>query len=97
MTCQQKIIKNNSNILSNFFQENLNNTIETSTFLEQLKYADVKPVFQKDSRTDKKNYRPMSIFPNVSKIYERCLNTQLEEYFRHYYVNINVVFGKVIV
>ena len=39
----------------------------------------------------------MSIFPNVSKIYERCLNTQLEEYFRHYYVNINVVFGKVIV
>ena len=54
MTCQQKIIKNNSNILSNFFQENLNNTIETSTFLEQLKYADVKPVFQKDSRPDKK-------------------------------------------
>ena len=97
MTCQQKTIKNNSNILSKCFQKNLNNTIETSTFLEQLKYADVKTVFQKDSRPDKKNYRPMSIFPNVSKISERCLNTQLEEYFRHYYVNINVVFGKVIV
>ena len=79
MTCQQKILKNNSNILFTFFQANLNNTIETSAFLEQLKYADVKPVFQKDSRTDKKDYRPMSIFPNVSKIYERCLNKQLEE------------------
>ena len=56
--------------------------IETSTFPEQLKYADVKPVFKKDSRTDKKNYRPISILPNVSKNYERCINKQLEEYFQ---------------
>ena len=41
----------------------------------------MKPVFKKDSRTDKKNYRPISILPNVSKIYERCLNKQLEGYF----------------
>ena len=40
-----KIIKNNSDIFSKFFQANLNNAIETSTFPEQLKYADVKPVF----------------------------------------------------
>ena len=63
-------------------QANLNNTIETRTFPEQLKYADGKPVFKKDSQTDKKNYRPISILPNVSKIYERCLNKQLEEYFQ---------------
>ena len=42
----------------------------------------MKPVFKKDSRTDKKNYRPISILPNVSKIYERCINKQLEEYFQ---------------
>ena len=77
-----KIIKNNSDIFSKFFQANLNNTDETSTFPEQLKYTDVKLVFKKDSRTDKKYYRPISILPNVSKIYERCLNKQLEEYFQ---------------
>ena len=44
-----KIIKNNSDIFSRFFQENFNNAIETSTFPEQPKYADVKPVFKKDS------------------------------------------------
>ena len=60
----------------------MNITIETSNFSEQLKYVDVRPVFKKDSRTDKKNYRPISILPNVSKIYERCLNKQLEEYFQ---------------
>ena len=77
-----KIIKNNSDIFYNFFQANLNNTIETSTFPEQLKYAYVKSVFKKDPGTDNKNYRPISILPNVSKIYERSLNKQLEEYFQ---------------
>ena len=76
-----KIIKNNSDIFSKIFQANLNNAIETSTFPEQLKYADVKPVFKKDSRTDQNNYRPISILPNISKIYERCINKQLEGYF----------------
>ena len=42
----------------------------------------MKSVFKKDSQTDKKNYRPISILPNVSKIYQRCLNKQLEEYFQ---------------
>ena len=77
-----KITKNNSDIISKFFQINLNNIIETSTFPEQLKYVDVKPVFKKDSRTDKRNYRPISILSNVSKIYTKCLNKQLEEYFQ---------------
>ena len=77
-----KILKNNSDIFSRFFRTNCNNAIEISTFPEQLKYADVKPVFKKDLQTDKKNYRPISILPNVSKIYERCINKQLEEYFQ---------------
>ena len=77
-----KIIKNNSGIFSRFFLAKLNNAIETSTFPEYLKYADVKPVFKKDFQTDKKNYRLTSILPNVFKIYERCINKQLEKYFQ---------------
>ena len=69
-------------IKNNFFKEtNFNNTIETSTFPKQLNYVDVKLVFKKDSLTAEKN-RPISILPNVFKIYERCLNKQLEKYFR---------------
>ena len=74
-----KIIKNNSIIFSKFFQANLKNIIETSTFPEQLKYADVKPVFKKDSQTENKNYGPISIPPKVvirkitpSKIFYSC-------------------------
>ena len=72
-----KIIKNNPGIFSRLFQANFNNGIETSTFPDQLNYADVKPVFKNDSRPGKKNYRPICIFPNVSKICERCIDKQL--------------------
>ena len=78
---QTNYLKNSSNIFSRFFQAIFNNTIETSTFPEHLKYADVKPVFNKYFRADKKTYRPISILPHVSKIFERCINKQLEEYF----------------
>ena len=30
----------------------------------------------------KTNYRPVSILPTVSKIYERCLYDQINEYFQ---------------
>ena len=36
---------------------------------------------EKLTRTDKKNYRPVSILPNISKIYGRCLYKQLYDYF----------------
>ena len=69
-----KFLKGNSDIFSKIFQANLNITIETSTFPAELKYADVKPVFKNDSRTEMKNYRPISILPNVSENYEKYLN-----------------------
>jgi len=38
-----------------------------------LKYADVRPAFKKDDKTDKENYRSISILPNLSKVYERLM------------------------
>ena len=65
-----------------FFQSFFFKTLITfSLFPEQLKYADVKPIFKKDSRNDKRNYRPVSILSNISKIYEQLLYKQLETYF----------------
>ena len=37
----------------------------------------MKPLFKKVSQNDKKNYRPINIFSNVPKMYERCLNKKL--------------------
>ena len=66
---------------SEFFFVNINNSINKSTFSEQLKRADVKPVFKKNSRNNKENYRPVSNLPNISKICDRCLYKQLYDCF----------------
>ena len=47
------IIKKNYDIFSEFLFANFNDIILTSLFPEQLKYADIKPVFKKDTRNDK--------------------------------------------
>ena len=46
-----------------------------------MKLANIIPVFKKDDRTDKYNCRPISILPNLSKVFERCIYNQLSAYF----------------
>ena len=55
--------------------------IENSVFPDSHKQADIKPVYNKYYSNEKKNYRPVSILPSLSKIYERCIYTQMSKYF----------------
>ena len=68
-------------IFSEIFLADCNSIIITSLFPGQLKFADIKPVFKKGSRNDKRNYRTVSILFNISKIYGRLFCKQLEIYF----------------
>ena len=45
-----------------------------------LKLADVTCWFMKKSNTSKDNYKPLSILPNISEIYEKCLHNQMQQY-----------------
>ena len=47
-----------------------------------MKYAEVTPIHKKDDKTDKENYRPISILPNLSKVYERLMYNQIYLYFQ---------------
>ena len=59
------------------FNESLNNC----SFPDKLKLADITPIFKKEDATLEKNYRPVSVLPVVSKIFERLLQTQINSYF----------------
>ena len=61
--------------------QNINAMIRTGKFPEQLKIARVSPIFKKGDPLDKKNYRPVSILPALSKVFERTICTQLDNYF----------------
>ena len=49
---------------------------ENSVFPVSLTQADIKAIHKKDSRKEKENCRPVSILPNLSKIYGRYLYSE---------------------
>ena len=57
-----------------------NTSIDQSIFPSDLKYADVTPIFKKKDSTSKENYRPISILPSISKIFERLMFQQITSY-----------------
>ena len=81
-------------MFARYFHKNINFCIENSIFPSDLKVADVTPAFKKKSKTSKDNYRLISILPNISKIYERCLYNQMQTYFDDILSKYQCGFGK---
>ncbi len=81
-----KIIKENSDILSLPISYAINRSLNTGIFPDKLKIACIKPIYKKDSddKSEKSNYRPISLLPALSKIYEKVIVSQLLDFF---YVN----------
>ena len=57
-----------------------NEIITQKSFPNNLKLVDVTSVFKKEDASLLKNYRPASILPVVSKIYEKIIQKQILEY-----------------
>ena len=76
-----RMLKIAANICVPFLTSCFNNCVESGTFPDRLKLADIIPSFKKGSSTDKANYRPISLLPIVSKIFERLIVNQLNVYF----------------
>ena len=55
----------------------LNYALINGKFPITLKNANVTPVHKKDYPTDKTNFRPVSVLPLLSKVFERVINNQL--------------------
>ena len=76
-----KILKENSKIFPYILCHNFNNSPFSKVFPSSLMKADLKPVYKKDEKFLKNNYRPVSILPSVSKICEPCIYDQINDYF----------------
>ena len=57
-----------------------NNSVKESKFPGSLKISEITPCHKQDETTLKSNYRPVSILPTVSKLFERILKDQAYAY-----------------
>ena len=68
----------------------INKSISHGLFPEDLKRAYVIPIHKSGPKTDPNNYRPISILPTISKIFERHVATQLLNFLKQFdllYIN----------
>ena len=89
-----KIIKENANIFTDFVHYSINPSINNGNFPSFLKLANVIPVFKKDCKNSKDNYRPISILKNISKVYERILFSQIELFMNNFFSKFQCGFKK---
>ena len=54
-----------------------------SKFPLDCKIAKLKTLYKKGSKTDPKNYRPVSLLPLVSKVIEKFIRNQTENFLRN--------------
>ena len=89
-----KILLDNSNLCSTFISKIYNESIQNSNFPVTLKKADITPAHKKNETTNKENYRPVSILPTISKIFERNMYDQIYVYMNSHLSNYLCGFRK---
>ena len=72
-TTPPNILKVSCNIFTETLQNPFNDCLITGNFPDNVKLADINPVFQRKNTLIKKNYRPVSVLPSISKNFEKLV------------------------
>ena len=67
----------------------INLSIQTAIIPEDFKYAIVSPVFKSGSKSDLDNYRLVSVLPICSKVFEKCIHSQVSDFLEEKKVTIS--------
>ena len=59
----------------------INQSLYTGIFSDSMKIAKVVPIFKKEDTSLMNNYRPISVLPALSKVFEKVIRRQITEYF----------------
>ena len=62
----------------------MNDGLFRGIFPDSLKFANIMLVQKKDEATDKENYRPVSVLPLFSKIFEKVIYGHISQYLEEY-------------
>ena len=66
-----KILKSSINVYLSELTILINNCLEKGVFPDDLKLADITPIFKNEDSLNKENYRSVSILPHLSKMFEK--------------------------
>lgn len=76
-------MKQFSDIYAEKLTQTLTRSIEENHFPEQLKCADVTPIYKSADKASKLNYKPISKLPAMSKVFEKIMFDQIHTFMTH--------------
>ena len=76
-----KIIKEFGDLFAIFIIKNFNLCLNKEEFPENLKIAEVTTIYKKVNQFKKDIYNPINILSNISKIDERIMDNQMNDFF----------------
>jgi hypothetical protein len=75
-----KLIKNIASNIGPTLCKLINLSIQGGIFPDNLKRARITPIFKSGSRKECTNYRPISVLPAISKVYEKVIYERISNY-----------------
>ena len=75
-----RFLKDRLKVLPTPIAQICNFSIKLSTVPDECKIAKLKPLYKKGTKTDPKNYRPISLLPVISKILEKVIHNQTMDF-----------------
>ena len=79
-----KLLKSNAHSCSETLTRLFNDTMNNREFPDELKLTEVTATFKKDDPTKSKNYKPASVLPTVSKLFEKIMQRQTSIFVEKY-------------
>lgn len=77
-----KAVKCVKTLITDKLTQCINRCLIEGKFPESLKIAKVSPIFKAGNKMDPGNYRPISVLPILSKIFEKVLHKRLSEFLK---------------
>ena len=90
------ILKYTVDIHLPFITKIINVSFENGHFPDELKLAEVSPIFKKNNDLDKENYRSASILSHVLKVFERIMYMQIDTFIGEKLSKLLTGFRKII-
>ena len=74
-----------------------NNSVSEGIFPECFKTAKIIPIFKSGDSNSTVNYRPISMLPFLSKIFEKLMCARLDSYLKSFDVQISLASAKILI
>ena len=87
---QPRFLKDGPEVLAKPICDTISLSIKLATFPDKCKIAKLAPLFKEGSKTDPKNYKPISLLPLISKLIQKLVHIQTQEYLDKKWLNLQI-------